>query len=866
MQTSYKSSFSQFVMLIFLLGMALSSQAANRTLDRIEVKVGDEENTIIVHLNVPVRYISHVMNKAGNDVSLQLQVIQTRDVDIRDLLATDQLSWNPSAEIPMDRVEFRWRPVGNSSMQVSFASPVKDFQVRQGRNFYIVEFVLKKKKMVVELPVKQEPAPDLPVPESRQPLSYKELPLVIYAINLSSEVKPIDLTKVAPIPVDNGQTIYTTQVIVKGRPWHRLRLGFFRTMEDAKAQLKTLKNFYPDAWIDRVDVEEQRQALELPEGAQVPPPLPKVTRPGDIAPQPKPLSPADSRLAKMMELTRRTMTAGEYAKAIRMLEAILEEPDNPFDKETRELLGLARERNGQIAHAKAEYRSYLELYPEGEDAERVKQRLLGLVTATQTPREPLRKEKQEEFRVEWETYGSLSQNYRRDTIDSPFVDEDESVSRSEIVTFVDLNTRRRGEAIDMRMKLTSSYIYDLLDEELGDGDESTLSDAYLDLEYRKTRTNMRLGRQRLRSSGILNRFDGLVLGYELTPDVRVRAVGGLPVESTKDVFLHEDKVFAGINGDISNIFENWDLSMYFIEQRVDELIDRRAVGGELRYFDPNRSLFSLVDYDIHYSSLNTFLFQGNWTLEDQTRLYMNLDYRNSPVLMTSNALIGQYNPDLYYADIFPVYQPITSIEELLEYKTEDEIYRRAKDLTAQTKSIAFGVNWPIYTTLQISGDLTIVNTDGTPRVGIPLVPGIPPAPDIPQSPDYLEATDGSGNEFFYTFQVVKNDLLKQGDIGIFSIRYSDASASNTVLLTASSRYPVTNFWRINPKFSVSYRNNEEREGNRLMISPFIQMDYRLRKSFTLEMETGLNRFKEDDGNEVTKSTDYFFLAGYRWDF
>ena len=361
----------------------------------------------------------------------------------------------------------------------------------------------------------------------------------------------------------------------------------------------------------------------------------------------------------------------------------------------------------------------------------------------------------------------------------------------------------------MRTKLTTSYIHDLLDEEQGDGDESSLSDAYLDLEHRGSRSSMRVGRQRLRSSGVLNRFDGLVLGYELTPDVQIRAVGGLPVERSKDVFLHEHKTFAGINGDISSIIENWDLSLYFIEQRVDDLIDRRAVGGELRYFDPKRSLFSLVDYDIHYSSLNTFMLQGNWTLEDETRLYMNLDYRNSPILSTTNALSGQTDSVTNL--------PIETIEDLQGQYTDDEIYDLAVDRTAKTSTISFGASRPLYPTLQLSGDVTITSTGDTPASG------------------GVEAMEETGNEYFYTLQVIKNDLLKTGDIGIFSLRYSDASTSNTLRLTASSRYPVTNFWRINPKFSVSYRENEAGDGNRLMVSPFIQMDYRLRKSLTLEL-------------------------------
>jgi hypothetical protein len=504
---------------------------------------------------------------------------------------------------------------------------------------------------------------------------------------------------------------------------------------------------------------------------------------------------------------------------------------------------LSRERNNQIAHAKGEYRRYLEKYPEGEDAERVWQRLLGLETAPQRPKESRRKKQQTEEgedgpKAVWETYGSLSQNYRRDSIDSPFVEDEDSVTRSEIETFIDLNSRRKSKDLDMRFKITGSYIHDLLDD--GDGNDTTLSDAYIDVEHLDSRTSARLGRQRLRSSGILNRFDGLVLGYQVTPDVTLRATAGLPVERSRDTFLHEHKQFAGLSTDISSIIENWDLSLFLVEQRVDDLVDRRAIGGEVRYFDPKKSLFSLLDYDIFHEELSIFMMQGNWRFENETRLYMNLDYRNSPILSTSNALSGQIDQDTSSA--------IESIEELQNFYTDDEIYELARDRSAKTTSFAFGLNHPLSKTLQLSGDITVSKTGETPASG------------------GVQATEETDNEFFYTFQVIKNDLLKQGDIGILSLRYSDANTSDTFRVGISSRYPITNTWRINPRINLSYRTNDDNDGSRKSISPFFRMDYRYRKSMTFELEGGLNWFEEDDGTEVTNFTDYFIYGGYRWDF
>jgi hypothetical protein len=556
-------------------------------------------------------------------------------------------------------------------------------------------------------------------------------------------------------------------------------------------------------------------------------------------PEPAPVQevlPVDERLTKMMDTIRRTMTAGEYSKAVRMLEALLEEPEHYYTQEAMELIGLARERNGQIAHAKAEYRAYLEKYPEGEDAERVEQRLLGLITAPKPLKDPLRKE--EKVAVEWETYGSFSQRYRRDEIDNDFIDDDDSVSRSEIENFININTRRRGKELDLQMKLTGSYVYDLLND--GPGSDETLTEAYVDVEHRDSRSSMRLGRQRLRSSGILNRFDGLAVGYDLTDDIRIKASAGLPVESSRDVFLNEHKTFAGLSGDISNIFENWDLSLFFIEQRVDDLIDRRAIGGEFRFFKPGKSLFGIVDYDIHYGALNIFSVQGNWTLSDKTRLYSTLDYRKSPLLLTSNAIRAA--------------SPLETIEEVNEIATEDEIYDLAETATTETSTLLFGASHPLSETLQISGDVTITSTSDSDGVG------------NSGDPIFLSPVDETGTQYFYNFQLIKNDLLKRGDIGILSLRFQDASNSDTFRVGVSSRYPVTNLFRVNPRFDISYRKTDDTDNTRLTLSPYLRMDYRLRKSFTLEFDGGINWYKEDTAGLESKTTDYFIMAGYRWDF
>ena len=78
-----------------------------------------------------------------------------------------------------------------------------------------------------------------------------------------------------------------------------------------------------------------------------------------------------------MKEGRRAMTAGEFDRAVPIFTKVLSHSDGPAAKQAQELLGLARERKGQLAHAKAEYETYLERYPDGEGANRVRQAARG---------------------------------------------------------------------------------------------------------------------------------------------------------------------------------------------------------------------------------------------------------------------------------------------------------------------------------------------------------------------------------------------------------------------------------------------------------------------------------------------------------
>jgi TolA-binding protein len=94
-------------------------------------------------------------------------------------------------------------------------------------------------------------------------------------------------------------------------------------------------------------------------------------------------------IAAWMDEGRAALRHNNLGGAIQLFTKVLRYPENQYSAEAQELLGLARQKNGQLGDARAEYEDYLARYPSGEHSERVRQRLAGIVTANSEPSKPL---------------------------------------------------------------------------------------------------------------------------------------------------------------------------------------------------------------------------------------------------------------------------------------------------------------------------------------------------------------------------------------------------------------------------------------------------------------------------------------------
>src|SRR5882672_10977563 len=186
-----------------------------------------------------------------------------------------------------------------------------------------------------------------------------------YAINLESQPAPFAPEDVTLAGARLKAHAYVSEAVVDGDKWYRLRIGPIAKRADAERILALAQPDYPRAWLAVGDDSATSDGSATADQGS----LPAVEPIGaDAAADP-------GTLQKMLADARTAIAARDYPTAITLLTKLQRQPEFPDRARAQELLGLARERSGQLAHAKAEYEEYLRRYPQGEAAERVAFRL-----------------------------------------------------------------------------------------------------------------------------------------------------------------------------------------------------------------------------------------------------------------------------------------------------------------------------------------------------------------------------------------------------------------------------------------------------------------------------------------------------------
>jgi len=410
-----------------------------------------------------------------------------------------------------------------------------------------------------------------------------------------------------------------------------------------------------------------------------------------------------------------------------------------------------------------------------------------------------------------------------------FNDQDQVVSQSSLYTDVTVDARRRGERFDFSTRLTAGYRYDLLNEaQTSGGNDFRMSYLYADLLDTRTQIRGRLGRQTRNTGGVLGRFDGLNLTYSFNERLRFEAVAGEPVFSTS-TDDPQSRAFYGVSSNFAPFNENLELGVFYLQQTLNSMTDRQALGAEVRYFGDTRTLWGSVDYDLAFGDLSSAFLQGSWRLPGKFTVSGSLNRRHSPFLSLGNVLIGQLSQDF---------------DLVAGSLTEDQLRDIALDRSAMTSTASLGLSRPLSPRLQFSLTANRSIVDATPAWG-----------DAPATPE----TEYS----YYSADLVASSLLKEGDVGIFSLRYAASDAADVYSINIDSRFPFGRAWRLNPRLRIDHRKILADSSTQLTYTPGLRLQYRLGRRGRIDLEAGKAFSSRQMADSNLDQQSYFINLGYQ---
>ena len=542
---------------------------------------------------------------------------------------------------------------------------------------------------------------------------------------------------------------------------------------------------------------------------------------------------AETIVTKKESLRQRAESAlnnKDYKQAITLLTTLLAKgspEDKPF---ATEFLGVARERNYQLAFAKQYYEQFLNEYPDSPDAARVKQRLNSLIGIEEmTNKKQLQAGKNRAAQSKDYTRGSIATDYRFSRL------VDDLGNSRDTVSLVNLDIDYRGqyevESGTVKARFSGGHLEDLLT------DSSSTSDVlrYAHISWKSTDKTYiaEIGRMRSRGKGIFGRFDGVLFGYGFNDKQTVNIVAGYPVTSSRVLSLDPERTFVSVSFDWEDMIPDLDVSIFLLNQTIDNLTDRQAIGGEFKYFNRAISLYGLVDYDIFYDELNAFLISGSYRAENNFRYNWSMNLRKSPYISTRNALVGQSSD---------------SLEELQAlFLTEEEILDLAVDRTLESKTATFQVSKSINETYDINTSVTWMDLSGAPASG-----GV------------AEIVDPGGSVYFNIYLGARK-LYSESDSHQLGVRLSKLSNSDVYSIFGNSQYKFTKEWRLRAKLRYDDRTSEN-GSEQQSISPAVRLQFQNKNNYLYAELGAIFYTNQSSGFEEVKTDIYYAYLGYRYYF
>ncbi|MDP1693830.1 MAG: tetratricopeptide repeat protein [Burkholderiaceae bacterium] len=648
-----------------------------------------------------------------------------------------------------------------------------------------------------------------------------------FVIVLQSSSDPnMPLTQPIPRSLQNYD-VFTSERSVDGARRHEIVVGHFANRMQADAVLRQLTDFPQAAIVAAVKADvapavaaaapPAPAAAGTPPSAPAMPPAPTATTPpaaaaaasATAAPEVPPATPAeiDARSDALLAAAQSAMTQQNPGAAIAPLNELLDLPPNRNTQAAQELAGVARARAGDVARARIEFETYLQLYPQGEGGSRVRRELAALPTpAPAAPLAPVRPG------TETTVTGSASMSYfggngqvrSQDFKDSilagvPQVAGDPQFTpdkAQQLFNDVDLTWRQRSSEHDVRFVFRDQYTSDL---ERSEKSRNRLSALYVDYKSLSGGYGVRLGRQSPTGGGVMGRFDGVSANVILRPKLKLSAVAGEPTEK----YFESRRRFYGASLDADGLLPNFGATAYVIQQSIDAEIDRRGLGLEFRYFKGGASVFSQFDYDLLIKGINIATVQGTLIMEDNTVFNALYDRRALSMLALGNALAFEdpATPGVRY----------TRIADKLATTTLLALRDQIKRITPFVTQAQLGITKPVDKTWQIGASAQLTNTGA-----------IPPVPEVL---GFEKGQAATGNIYSVSGQLIGLNLYSQRDTHVLSTTGISSPNLKGLLLSYNNSSIAWNTWQFEPSLQY-YRDRTPQGSTNERWTPGLRVTYR----------------------------------------
>ncbi len=622
-----------------------------------------------------------------------------------------------------------------------------------------------------------------------------------------------------------------------------------------------------------------------------------ILRPGVDAEENSPKTPGQEA-AKALAEGKDVLAEGDFNRASAFFTKAHDLGTGQVKQTAQEMLGLAHERAGQMAFARAEYETYLNTYPTGLDAARVKQRLSGVLAAMEgqaNKQFALRQQKQVETEAPvlrktdlappsvnpppvaqsggvvaapglqvtsqgmksnlvetpkdprqwtWIQNGSVAQYYYADqnyvpaVVGGPLFGNGR-LFQNEILSSFDYYRKGENDAYAVEMRASGF-------NEQGFGDMANVSSTsastvYLDGKLKDPGIGARIGRQSRSTGGVFGRFDGANVYWQPSKAFKAQAVVGSPVFGRNAIPFADSRYFYGVSLDYTMPGNKWAGGLYAVQQMVSDITDRSAIGGEVRYSAEKGSGFVAADYDLYFKEFNNAYATANVIPFKGTTVYATVDYRKMPFLLTSNALMGQQN--------------IGSLQELRDAIGIDNLYQCALDRTASAQTESGGVSQQFNEKWMGSVDGTLAYYRGTP-------PSV--ACSVTKPNDFF--TPDPGFNFYGSATISGSEVFRANDTLTASFRYSNSGTYVGYMLDGSYRFQVHEKLRFMPRFQTSIRTSTTSDQMQYLAGGSVHAYYKLRPNWNLDAELGARWQNTVNAGVNSPQLDIIASLGYRWDF